>query len=163
MKLYEITDNIRELQALAESGEISESDIKDTMDALDCEFDQKIEAVLRVRQSLLSDVLSIEREIERLTELKKAPENSCVRLSEYIKGNMLILEKDQIDLGIFKVTLKKPTQKLGEIDESKVPDKYFTIIPETKRLDKKALLKAVKENPIDGVQLAESERALLIK
>lgn len=163
MKLYEITDNMRELQAMADSGELSESDIADTMDGLDGEFEKKAEAVLKVRQSMLGQVAAIESEIERLTELKKAPGNSAIRLGEYIKNNMLVLEKDKIDLGIFKLTLKKPSLKLGEIDESKIPNVFWTVVPETKKLDKRGLLKAVKESPMDGVELAESERALIIK
>jgi len=93
MKLYEITDNMRQLQAMADTGELSKSDIKDTMEALDCEFEEKAEAVLKVRQSMLGEVSNIEKEIERLVALKVAPDNSANRLGEYIKSNMILLKK----------------------------------------------------------------------
>ena len=98
-----------------------------------------------------------------LTNLKKAPENNVIRIAEYIKGNMMTLHKDKVDLGLFKLTLKKPSTKLGAIDESLISGDFFTVIPESRKLDKRALLKAAKESPIEGVELAESERSLLIK
>lgn len=163
MKLYEITNDMRELQAMADSGELSPEDIQDTMDGLDIAFEQKAEAVLKVRQSMLGEVANIEQEIERLVKLKEAPENSATRLGDYLKGGMLALDKDKLDLGIFKVTLKKASVKLGDIDETKVPEIFWTVVPESKKLDKRTLLKAAKESPIEGVELTESSRALMIK
>jgi hypothetical protein len=163
MKLYEITNDMRSLQTMADTGELTADDIKDTMEGLDIAFDQKAVAVLKVRQSMLAEVRTIEEEIERLVDLKKAPENSATRLGDYLKDGMLLVNKDKLDLGIFKLTLKKASKKLGEIDESKVPDDFWSIIPESKKLDKRALLKAVKESPIEGVELADSSRALIIK
>ncbi len=163
MKLYEITNDMRGLQALADNGDLSLGDIKDTMDALDIQFEQKAEAAIKVRQSMLANVANIEAEIDRLIDLKKAPENNAQRIGDYIKANMLALEKDKVDLGLFKLTLKKSTQKLGPIDESLVPEEFWAVVPETKKLDKRALLKAAKESSVKGVALTQSERALIIK
>jgi len=163
MKLYEITDNMRELQAMADTGKLSESDIQDTMEALDCEFEEKAEAVLKVRQSMLGEVDNIEKEICRLVDLKKAPLNSANRLGEYLKNSMLLLNKDKADLGIFKLTLKKASLKLGAIDESKIPISCLITVPESTKLDKRMLLSMVKQEPIEGIELVESARALIIK
>jgi hypothetical protein len=163
MKLYELTNQTRELQAMADSGELSQEDISDTMGGLDIQFEEKVEAVLMVRQSMLAEVVAIDNEIARLNDLKKSPANSAIKLADYIKNNMLSLSKDKVDSGLFKVTLKKPGIKLGDIDESKISPEYFTVVPETKKLDKRMLLKDAKTLPIDGVELIESERALLIK
>ena len=166
MKLYEITDNMRELQGIADSGEMSYDDIADTMEALNISFAQKAEAALKVRQSMIGEVAIIDAEIARLTKLKEAPENNALRIFEYVKGSMLAAGKDKADLGIFKVTLKKASEKLGAIDETVIPTKYFTVVPavpKSLKLDKKALLKAAKESSINGVELIDSERALIIK
>ena len=76
---------------------------------------------------------------------------------------MLALDKDKADLGLFKLTLRKATDKLGTIDESKVQGQFWITIPESKKLDKKALLAYVKVNDMDGVELTKSERSLTIK
>lgn len=163
MKLYEITDNMRELQAMADTGELSAEEIKDTMDLLGVEHGEKVEACLKVRQSMLGEISAIDNEIERLTSLKKSPEKTAAHLLDYIKESMISLGKDKLDLGVFKVTLRKATRQLGEIDESKIPDIFFTTIPESKKLDKKALLKSAKESSVAGVELKDSARSLLIK
>ncbi len=163
MKLYEITENMKGLQRLAESGELDEQTLADTMEGLDAEFKDKAKAVLQVRQSMLADVATIEKEIDRLISLKMAPNNAAERLSKYLRDGMLLTGTDKMDLGLFKVTLKKASKKLGSIDESKVNESFFTVVPETVKLDKRALLAAAKLEAIDGVELIESERALMIK
>jgi len=163
MKLYEITENMKGLQRLAEAGELDEQTISDTMEGLDAEFKDKAKAVLQVRQSMLADVAGINKEIERLEDLRQTPLSAAARLSEYLKGGMLLTGTDKLDLGLFKVTLKKAGKKLGSIDESKVNESFFTVVPETVKLDKRALLTAAKLEAIDGVELIESERALMIK
>lgn len=163
MKLYEITNDIRDLLAMAESGDLSSSDIEDTLEALNLEFNAKAEAVIKVRQQMLSDVVSIDREIERLESLKSAPQKSAARLEEYLKDMMLATNKDKLDLGLFKVTLRKASVVLGEIDEDKIPAEFWTEVPATRKLDKRSLLSAAKQGEIEGVTLGESKRSLTIK
>lgn len=163
MKLYEITNDIRELLAMADAGELSLSDIQDTMEALDLEFNEKAEAVIKVRQQMLADIAAIDKEIERLETLKSAPQKSAIRLEEYLKDMMLATEKDKLDLGLFKVTLRKASVVLGDIDEDKVPEQFWTEVPATRKLDKRSLLSAAKESEIEGVNLGESKRSLIIK
>ena len=163
MKLYEITEEMRSLQALADTGELTLEMIGDTMDSLECMFEKKAEAALMVRQGMLAEVAGIDSEIERLEALKAAPMASAVRLVEYIKSNMLALNKDRANLGLFKLTLRKPTDKLGDIDEAKVPSQFWVTVPESKKIDKRALLAYAKVNEMDGVVLAKSDRSLTIK
>ena len=163
MKLYEITNEMRELQTLADTGELTLEMIGDTMDSLECMFEKKAEAALMVRQGMLAEVAGIDSEIERLEALKAAPMASAVRLVEYIKSNMLALNKDRANLGLFKLTLRKPTDKLGDIDEAKVPSQFWVTVPESKKIDKRALLAYAKVNEMDGVVLAKSDRSLTIK
>ena len=163
MKLYEITNEMRELQSLADTGELTLEMIADTMDSLECMFEKKAEAALMVRQGMLAEVAGIDSEIERLEALKAAPMASAVRLVEYIKSNMLALNKDKANLGLFKLTLRKPTDKLGDIDEAKVPSQFWVTVPESKKIDKRALLAYAKVNEMDGVVLAKSDRSLTIK
>jgi len=163
MKLYEITDDMREIQALVESGELTQEMVADTMEGLEGQFNDKARATLKVRQAMLGDIASIDLELERLTNLKKSLKGNVEWLMEYIKNNMLISGNDKLDLGIFKVTLRKSTEQLGEVDESKLDEKYFSVIPESRKLDKKALLKDAKVSSINGVKLTESKRSLTIK
>jgi len=161
--LYKITDEIRELQAMCDSEELSAEDIADTMAALTCEFDKKIEACLQVRQSQLNEVINIDAEIERLTKLKKAPQNNVEWLTSYVKHNMMSNGIDKLDAGLFKLTIRKPTRKLGELNESLIPATYFTEVPATRKLDKRKLLADAKLGDVLGATVIDSERSLTIK
>jgi hypothetical protein len=163
VKLYEITEEMRELQSLADTGELTVEMIADTMDSLECMFEKKAEAALMVRQGMLAEVAGIDSEIARLEALKAAPMANAARIVQYIKSNMLALDKDKADLGLFKLTLRKATDKLGEIDESKVPNQFWNVVPQSMKLNKLALLAYVKVNGMEGVELTKSERSLTIK
>lgn len=163
MKLYEITEEMKAVQALVDRGDMTDEMVADTLEALSGEFEDKARAVLMVRQGILADVAGVEKELERLNKLKTACNNDAERLADYLKNNMLRLEKDKADLGIFKLTLRKPARKLGEIEEWKIPEQFFTVIPESKKLDKRALLAAVKAGETDCVELIDGERSLQIR
>lgn len=165
--LYEITQEMRELNDLVNSGELTQEDIADTMDGMDYDFDVKVEAALKVRQHSVNHVDNIDNEIKRLQRLKAVSENNAQRIADNIKENMLLLKKDKLNLGLFEVTLRKASKKLGVINEKHIPDKYWTIVPETKQLNKALLLNETKVHIENGqkpfVELVDSERALIIK
>lgn len=164
MKLYETTQAMRELHDLVDTGELTQEQIADTMESLDYDFNDKAEAALKVRQHLLYNVANIDKEIERLQALKAAPQNNAQRIADYIKQNMLLLKKDKMDLGLFKLTLRKASQKLGIINEDNVPDMFWTIIPATRKLNKPLLLQEAKTiGNLPFVELVDSERGLTIK
>lgn len=162
-KLYELTAEISEVETMLLTGDLSPEDIGDTLDALNMEYMAKVENILKLRLSLLDEVTSIDREIERLQSLRDPVKKQVSCLEDYVKGSMLSTDKDKIDLGLFKLTLRKPSKKLGVIDESKLSPEYFQVIPESKKLDKRMLLKDAKDHDIEGVELIDSERSLTIK
>lgn len=163
MKLYEITESMAGLQTLANSEEFSEKMIADTMEGLTASFNEKAKAILQVRQTLIAEAAMIDKECDRLTRLLLFKESSAAKLSHYLKTNMAITGIDNIDLGIFNVTLRKAGVKIGRVDESLVPKKFWLKIPASKKLDRPSMLAAAKLEPVNGVELIDSERALIIK
>lgn len=163
MKLYEIADNMKALEALIESGEYSIGELQDTIEACEGEFEEKLKACLMVRQQAQGNASALLKEVERIQALVDAETKKASDLNDYVKHCMLKAEKDKFDLGLFKLTLRKAAKKLGDIDESKVPEKYFIEVPATKKLDKRALLKDAKENDIEGVSVVDGERSLMVK
>lgn len=163
MQLYKIAENMRELQGLIDGGEFTTEQLSDTVEMVNEEMEDKIKSCLMVRQNELAKADAIQSEINRLLKLQKAHSDSALWISDYVKSAMLKTNCDKLDLGLFKLTLRKAPPKLGEIDESKVPSEFFTVVPESKKLDKRALLKAAKESSIDGVSIVDGERALTVK
>lgn len=162
-KLYELTGEMLEIQSMLDAGEMAYDDLKDQIEATNAQYEDKCRAVLMMRQNALGAVSAIQSEIDRLTALKESPKRDAEWLESYLKESMIALEKDKLDLGIFKVTLRKASVQLGEVDESKIPQEFFEFIPATTKLDKRKLLASAKISPIEGVTLGESKRGLTIK
>lgn len=163
MKLYEISQEFLNLQSLLESGEIDQDTFNDTIEAIDCAFEDKARNCMMIKRQLEADSESIKAEIERLSVLKKSAEASAERITDYLRDNMATTGKDKLDLGLFKLTLRQPTKKLDVLDESLIPAEYWVVVPETKRVDKAGLTAALKLGEIEGARLIDGERALLIK
>ena len=163
MKLYGITETMQEINNLLESGELTQEELGDTIEALKGELEEKVKACLMVRQNKNAKAEAITAEINRLIELRSSYATESQKILDYVKAAMIKTKNDKLDLGLFKLTLRKATKKLGDIDESKVPNEFFKVVPETKKLDKRALLAAAKESAIDGVSVIDGERELTVK
>lgn len=162
MKLYEISNDYQGLLALADEGGLTQEAIADTVEALDHEFTDKARNCLMVVKQLEGQADTAKKEYERLKSLSDAYSKQAENLKEYIRYNMEATKKDKLDLGLFKLTLKKPTITADVLDESKIPAQYFTVIPESKKLDRRSLLADLKDHPIEGAELKPGKRALLI-
>ncbi len=163
MRLYDIAQEYNQLLQLVDAGELTPEMVKDTLESINAEFDAKALNCMMVVAQLDSDSEGIGKQIDRLKTLQKSIDSSRENLVEYVKEQMITIDKDKLDLGLFKLTLRKATVQLGDIDESKVPAKFWVTIPESKRLDRVALLAVRKIEEIDGVSLGESKRSLQIK
>jgi hypothetical protein len=164
MRLYEISQEYTQLLQLVEDGELTHDMIADTLTAIDAEFDIKARNCMMIVAEFDKDLAGIQAQIDRLTALKKSSESSRENLVDYVKTEMLKTGKEKLDLGIFKLSIRAATQQLPpDIDESLVPSDYFVVIPESKRIDRRALLAAVKLNQVDGINLVDSKRSLTIK
>lgn len=167
-RLYELTGELVEIRDMIESGELSHDEIKDQLEATTLQWEDKAKGVLIIRQEALGACDVIKAEIDRLKSLMDAHKSTADWLTDYLRDSMIALGKDKADLGVFKVTLRKASQMVVIDDEDQIPSEYFEIIPETKRLDKKALLAAVKLaeeslDPIKGCHLEDAKRGLLVK
>lgn len=164
MKLYELSEQYRALSDLMDSCDnVSQESIKSSLSDIEEDFSSKVQACLSVRQNSIGRIAGLTSEVERFNKAISAEKSKISSIEDYIKTNMKATGLDRIDAKFWEVSLRKPTKKLGNIDESKVSGEFWTVIPETRKLDKRALLKAAKDSPIDGVEVVDSERALTIK
>ena len=163
MRLYDIAQEYNQLLQLVDNGELTAEMVADTLESINAEFDAKALNCMMVVAQLDSDSSGIDGQIARLKMLKSSIDSSRENLVEYVKAGMLAVDKDKLDLGLFKLSIRKATVQLGAVDESKVPAKFWVTIPESKRLDRAALLAVRKLEEIEGVELGESKRSLQIK
>lgn len=155
MKLYEITGEILELLMMAEDSELDQKMIRDTMEGLDFEFEEKAEAYAKVVKTLEMDIAGLDEEIQRMTKRKATIKNNIDRLKRSLEGAMIATGKRKFKTPLFGFGIQKNPPSLNILDESKVPAEFW--IEQQPKLDKKAALAYVKENKVDWAELSQTE------
>ena len=155
MKLYEITGEILELLTMAEDLELDQKMIRDTMEGLDFEFEEKAEAYAKVVKTLEMDITGLDTEIQRMTKKKATIKNNIDRLKRSLEGAMIATGKRKFKTPLFGFGIQKNPPSLNVLDESKIPEEFW--IEQQPKLDKKAALAYVKENKVDWAELSQTE------
>lgn len=164
MQLYKLANEYKQFLDLAEAGELDAQTIKDTMEALNDEFQVKATNCMRVIRQLEADSAGLKLEIDRMKSLQEKADKSAESLKEYIKECMASAGHDKLDLGVFKLTLKAATKAVEITDTALIPDDYWRVVPETKAVDKALISTMLKlEKDVPGAKLVDGKRALLIK
>tara|TARA_R110000772_G_scaffold225533_2_gene336168 strand:+ start:242 stop:736 length:495 start_codon:yes stop_codon:yes gene_type:complete len=164
MKLYEISEQYRSIQDMADDEDESMIlAIADTMEGIEAEFKDKAAAVVSVAFNIESDLEAIDVQIKRLQDKKKSIINRSDRLRSYLRHNMEATGIDKISCPLFAITLSKPS-KLVQIDsESDLPEEFVRTKTVTAP-DKIAIAKALKDGePVLGASLVDGARRLTIK
>ena len=109
MQLYKLTDEMLELQ---DSG-MTPEDIADTIEGMELEFNDKIEQTLSLIKNMEAEATAFEAEAERLSDIASRKLKSVDKIKEYIKGEMVRLEKVKVSTGVHSLTVRKPLKKLS--------------------------------------------------
>lgn len=162
--LYEITGQFKELQTLAETADEDLAvAIRDTMGAIEGEFNDKALAVSRLILNLDSDVGALDAEIDRLQERKRMIQNRQKQIREYLRENMDAAGIKKISCPLFTITLVQGREVAVIEDDSLLPDDLVRVKTEVSP-DKNAIaarLKAGEEVP--GARLERGQSSVRIK
>lgn len=161
-RLYELTKQYSELQALAEDEDMAMA-VADTLEGIEGEFNDKANAITSLVLNLDSDKAAIDAEIDRLNKKKKVLTNKQESIKDYLRSNMERCGINKITCPLFTITLVKGREIACIDSEESLPDQYLsvkTIITP----DKAAITKAIKEGEeIPGAHLELSKSSIRIK
>ena len=107
MKLYEITAQYQRLMDDIAEGNIPEEAVKDTLDAVEGEFDLKMDNLACYVKSVNAEAAAIKNEIAALTERMKSKQAEADRLIEYMYGEMCKVGKTKVETARCKLTIKQ--------------------------------------------------------
>lgn len=162
MKLYEVAENLKGLQAMIDDG-VPMDQLEDTIGAIEMDFKEKAESILYVIRNLEGDIETIKSEEDRLKQIRQQRENRKKGIIDYLKRNMSAGEITKVDNGVISATLIKPKKMASIGDESLIPMTYKKI-KTSSSIDKKKLLNDLKAgNEIEGATLTDSDFGLTIK
>lgn len=163
LKLYEITEQARALEKLAEDNDLSPDDIADTLEGIDLEFNDKAAQVGNFLMNLDPFEKGLDAEIKRLQAKKKALQNRRESVKDYLRRNMEEMGISKIECPVFTIRLKAAQPKVAIDEEGSLPDDYVNVKTSITP-DKRAILKALKEGEdIPGARLETGTAPLEIK
>lgn len=159
MQLYKLTDEMLELQDIGMNPE----DIADTIEGMELEFNDKIEQTLSLIKNMEAEAVAFKAEAKRLSDIASSKLKSVDKIKEYIKGEMVRLEKVKVSTGVHSLTIRKPVKKLSIVNDSKIPPEWFDVkvVQSPKKKEMLAALKGGQE--IEGVEIVMGESSLIIK
>lgn len=161
-KLYELTEQYKELSLLADCEEMKEA-VADTLDGLQGEFNDKAQAITGLILNMDSDTNAIDEEIKRLTDRKKVIQNRQQSIKDYLRINMERTGIKKISCPLFTITCVQGRQIVSIDNEQALPEEFLTvktvISPDKRAIESQ--LKAGVEVP--GAHLETSKSSIRIK
>ena len=143
-QLYALTGQMAELQALFDTDDESLKEaLQNAMNEIQGEFELKADSIVRLRRNIESDVQAIDKEVERLNELKRIKKNSLNEISDYLRRNMEAANLKTIKRPLFTITLALAPERaiIDNLDE--IPDE-LVVVSSAVDPDKKAILARLK-------------------
>ena len=166
--LYEVTGNILALQELLENPLDDEDILKDTLEAVQGEYELKLESYCKVIKNLEADMDALKAEAKRLTDKRKVLENNVDRLKKAMFDSMKATGTDKVKGQLFTVAIQRNGgvtpinyDKNDKNITDNLPDQLVNIV-ETPNLEAiRELLEAGKV--VEGFTLGERGESLRIK
>lgn len=155
-KLYEIKNEFNELLLMADEQGLSIDDIKDTMDGIEFEFEEKADSTAKMIKTLIADADSVKAEKDRLAKRETALRNSANNLKKYLETMMLEVKKKKFKTTLFSFNIQKNPKTVEVEVEELLPKKY--LIKQPDKVNRKQLLDDLKA----GV-LEENENMRLVQ
>jgi hypothetical protein len=161
MHLFEITDQLKQLERIADSGEIAPEIIADTLEGLEGDFESKAVAVAKF-------ILSLEATSDAAKDAAKAMRERADRIAKRADclRNYLLLQFQIVDwrkkIESAEVTIARRNNPVAVqvTDAESVPAEYWVQPPPPPpQLDKKAIKSALQSGiSVPGVYLESGER-----
>lgn len=162
--LYQITDEYMQLLQMAEDPDIDEEILKDTMEGIEGELEDKAQNYAIIIQELQSEAYKVKAEIDRLQLRKKSLENNIQRMKDSLEKAMRATDKLKFKTELYSFSIRKnpPSVVLADnFDINEVDAEYIKFAdPE---LDKTKVKEALKAGTELGWARLESKESLSIK
>lgn len=155
MTLYEITADLMNLQEmLMESPD--DQCLMDTLESVEFDLAKKSDGYCKIIKNLQAESQAYAEEIARFQEKKRTADKAIDRLKASLESAMKAIGKDKVKGNLFTISLRNNAQQLPkDLDMDKVPSDF--LIPQEPKIDKRELLRAVKDGKVDGIDLVRSQ------
>ena len=159
MKLYELTQQYKQLQEMAD--DLDPMVLKDTLESIEESIEDKAENTAKLIRSWEAEAKAIKEEEKRLADRRKALENRVSNTKAYLFEQMELAGLEKVKRPTLTVSIANNPPSVEVIDPEKIPSLFM--IEQKPAIDKKAILAALKNgSEIDGCALKQ-EKGLRIR
>ena len=165
MKLYELSDDYRNLLEALDGEDSEQDNITAILSQVKEQFNEKVENIGKMVLSLKADAEAVKLEEQRLAKRRKALESKADWLSDYLKNELTNTGVDNVKGTLVTVSLRKNPASVNILNAEAIPEIYRVVIPESWQPDKKAILTQFKNTGeiVDGVEIVNDKKHLEIK
>ncbi|WP_369427097.1 siphovirus Gp157 family protein [Providencia sp. PROV236] len=151
------------LQLLVENGEFTAEDIADTLEGIECELGDKLDAIMLYARNLEGQAKTLDEESKRLSDRKKSFENQVKNLKKYALDCLLKSGLDKLKTTKNTFTARKGSTSVVIENENLLPNDLVQVQVVTTP-DKKAIKEAIeKGKKVAGAHLEIGERTLQVR
>lgn len=116
LKLYELTEQYRQVQAMADDTTDPQM-IIDTLESIGDDIESKIINIAKIKKGLDAEAAVIKTEEDRLKSKRQTVENHAERLRKYIEDTLALIGKEKIKTPILTVAMQANKPGLNLFDE----------------------------------------------
>ena len=162
--LYELSEQYQILQEMAYDPEVDEETLRDTMEGLWGEIEEKADGYARIIFGMKADIEILKKEEERLRLRRKSLENRSEFLKNNLEANMRYIGKTKFKTSLFSFNIQKngglqPLVIDGLIED--IPGKY--LIAQEPVPDNKAIRELLKDKQVEWAHLEPQGESLRIR
>ena len=160
LKLFELANEFRALEALAESDDIPSEVIADTLEGLEGDFDSKAVAVAKFVLSLEAHADAINAAAATMDARAKRVYNRADSIRAYLLFNLQSVDRKRIETAELVIRRVTNPPAVQITDEAAIPRAYWVQPPPPpERIDRKAIAAALKAGErVSGAFLESGER-----
>ena len=157
MTLYELTADYENLLHLAEDPDTDPQILKDTMEAIEGEIEEKADGYAMVMKELEAQELALKMETDRLTNRRLAISNNITCLKRGLEAAMRLTGKMKFKTTLFSYNIQRnPASVVVDVPWEQLPEDFLKY--KDPDIDKTKLKKALQDGAeIDGVRLVQTE------
>ena len=164
MKLYELTEEYQALQEMVYDPEVDEQTLKDTMEAVWGEIEEKADGYAKIIFGIKADVEKLQAEERRLNARRQRLENRAKWLKDNLEANMREVGKTKFKTALFSFNIQKnggvePLVITGALED--IPGKY--LIQQPPVVNNEAVRRLLAERPVDWAHLEPRGESLRIR
>jgi hypothetical protein len=158
--LYQLTHQLRELERLADEGEVPAEVLADTVEGLTGEIEIKAQNIAQFVGNLESSTAAIDQAIAEMKSRRDRIQRHADWLRGYLFTQMQASGISKISCPYFTLSIKKNPPKVVITDPGKVPCELYVYPPAPEPYpDKKAIAAKLKAgDAVDGAHLEQGER-----